>query len=125
MYKEWTSARIESFIKSILRSGSRRWPPKYEVLNEAKRGKIVNQESGRLAEHYECAHCHLLFPAKLVAVDHIAPVVPLSGFISWDDVIARMFCGKDGLQVLCKTCHGIKTKQENAERREYKKKTKL
>lgn len=117
----WTKAKFESFIKSTLRKGTTRWPPKYEVLNAAKRGKQVNQESGRLAEHYHCAECGKLFPAKLVVVDHIAPVVPVTGFISWDDVISRMFCSADGLQVLCKTCHAVKTKAENAQRREYKK----
>lgn len=122
---EWTPSKLQSFIKGVLRKGSTRWPPKYEVLNASKRGKAINAESGRLAEHYQCAQCMQLFPAKLVVVDHISPVVPVTGFISWDDVIARMFCSADGLQVLCKTCHGIKSKQENAERRENKKKTKL
>lgn len=117
----WTPSRIQSFIKSALRSGSQRWPPRYEALNKAKRGKIINSQSGRLAEHYECASCHCLYPAKLVCVDHISPVVPVSGFVSWDDVIARMFCPVEGLQVLCKTCHSIKTKEENAQRKIYKK----
>lgn len=118
---EWTPSKLQSFIKGVLRKGSTRWPPKYEVLNAAKRGKAINAESGRLAEHYQCAECMQLFPAKLVVVDHISPVVPLTGFISWDDVIDRMFCSADGLQVLCKTCHGVKSKAENAERRENKK----
>lgn len=117
----WTKAKFESFIKSALRKGTTRWPPKYEVLNAAKRGKQINKESGRLAEHYHCAQCDGVFPAKLVVVDHIEPVVPVTGFVSWDDVISRMFCGPDGLQVLCKSCHSIKTKAENAQRREHKK----
>ena len=31
---EWTAGRIKSFITSVLRAGSRRWPPKYETLNK-------------------------------------------------------------------------------------------
>ena len=118
---EWTKSKFESFIKGLLRKGTTRWPQKYEVLNAAKRGKQINQETGRVAEHYQCAECCGVFPAKLVVVDHIEPVVPLTGFVSWDDVISRMFCGTDGLQVLCKNCHSIKTKSENAERRLNKK----
>lgn len=118
---EWTKSKFESFIKGLLRKGTTRWPQKYEVLNAAKRGKQINQETGRVAEHYQCAECHSVFPAKLVVVDHISPVVPLTGFVSWDDVISRMFCGADGLQVLCKSCHSVKTKAENAERRLNKK----
>lgn len=116
----WTEGKFQSFIKSTLRKGSTRWPPKYEVLNEAKRGKGINPISGRLAEHYECSACHNHFVAKQVVVDHISPVVPVTGFISWDDVIARMFCSKENLQVLCKVCHSVKTKEENAQRKLYK-----
>ena len=31
----WTEGRFNSFIKSTLRSGSQRWPPKYKALNAA------------------------------------------------------------------------------------------
>lgn len=116
-YPEWTESKFQSFIKSILRSGSQRWPPKYKVLNEAKRGKRINEKTGRLAEHYECAGCHNLFPSTLIAVDHSKPVVPTTGFVSWDDVISRLFCPSENLQVLCKECHKVKTKQENEERK--------
>ena len=116
-YPEWTESKFQSFIKSILRSGSQRWPPKYKVLNEAKRGKRINEASGRPAEHFECASCHSLYPAKSVVVDHIEPVVHTDGFTTWDSVIFRMFCPMEGLQVLCKECHKIKTKQENEERK--------
>ncbi|AJT60738.1 putative HNHc superfamily protein [Citrobacter phage CVT22] len=119
-YPEWTQSRYESFVKSVLRAGSRKWPPKYKVLNEAKCGKMVNELSGRVAEHYRCADCNSLFPAKLVVVDHCEPVVATSGFTNWDDIIQRMFCSSDGLQVLCKDCHKIKTKQENEERKANK-----
>lgn len=118
-YPEWTQSRYESFVKSVLRAGSRKWPPKYEVLNDAKRGKQINPATGRLAEHYECAECGGLFPAKLVAVDHIDSVVPVTGFVSWDDVISRLFCPRRRLQALCKECHAIKTKQENEERKAH------
>lgn len=116
----WTEGKFQSFIKSTLRKGSTRWPPKYEVLNAAKRGKQINHSSGRLAEHFECAECHALFPGASVVVDHIEPVVPVSGFVSWDDVISRLFCDVEGLQVLCKECHKVKTKEENALRKLYK-----
>jgi 5-methylcytosine-specific restriction endonuclease McrA len=110
---QWTQSRYNSFIKSALRKASIKWPPKYEVLKEASVGRKINVLTGRMAEHKCCADCKLHFPVKLVSVDHIRPVVdPERGFISWDDVVERMFCEKDGLQVLCKDCHDIKTNQE-------------
>ena len=114
---EWTTARFNSFVKSALRSASQRWPPKYTVLNEAKLGKRVNQKTGRLAEHYLCTACREAFPLKEVQVNHIIPVVPVSGFDSWDCVVRRMFCEREGLEVLCIPCHKQVTKEENEQRR--------
>ena len=109
----WTEGRFNSFIKSTLRSGSQRWPPKYKALNEAKRGKKINEKSGRLAEHYNCAACRNDFPAKDIQVDHIHPVIdPRIGFTTWDDVIKRMFCEQEDFQILCRECHKEKTKSE-------------
>lgn len=109
----WTEGRKKSFIVSTLRQGSRRWPPKYETLNEAKTEKKVNKKTGRVAQHFRCAGCLQEYPAKEMQVDHIEPVVdPTTGFTTWDSYIDRMFCDKDNLQALCKNCHHEKTKLE-------------
>jgi len=61
-----------------------------------------------------------------VHVDHIVPTIPLKGFKNtvwdWNEYIENMFCGEEGLQLLCKPCHDEKTKKENELRRKYKKK---
>lgn len=67
---------------------------------------------------YTCNNCKGVFGPKEVDADHISPVVPLTGFDSWDGVINRMFCREDGvqvdhiLQVLCKPCHKDKSRAE-------------
>lgn len=112
---KWTEARFNSFVKSALRAASRRWPPKYETLNEACTGQKINRKTGRLAKHYKCNSCKEEFPAKDVQVDHINPIInPEIGFTSWDDVINSMFCEADNLQVLCTTCHKAKTALEKS-----------
>jgi hypothetical protein len=113
----WTQARYNSFIKSALRSASQRWPPRYSVLSKAKLGKRINPKTGRLAEHYLCAACKEAFPAKDVQVNHVTPVVPVTGFDDWNGVISRLFCEEDGLEVLCIPCHKTITKSENEERK--------
>lgn len=113
---EWTESRYRSFIKGGLRSVSVRWPPRYKCLDDAKVGKRINKSSGRLAEHYKCAKCLDIFPAKEVEVNHIVPVVPLTGFTTWDETVERLFCEQSGLEVVCKPCHKSITKQENQER---------
>lgn len=76
-----------------------------------------------MAKHYRCAECLKCCPAKDVQVDHINPVVdPEQGFVSWDDVINRMFCEKDNLQILCLECHKAKTQREKEIAKEWKSK---
>ena len=113
----WTKARRNSFIASVLRSGSRRWPPKYQCLAEAKTDKKINPKTGRLAQHYQCALCKEEFTSTNVEVDHILPVVdPAKGFESWDKFIERLYCGQENLQTVCTTCHKNKTKMEKVKK---------
>lgn len=121
--KEWTQGRLNAFIMSTLRAGSRRWPPKWDALEEAKTEKKPNAKTGRLAQHYKCAGCQEEFTSKDIEVDHIEPVVPLTGFVSWDNVIERLFCSKKNLQVLCTKCHKAKTKEENKQKKDNKNET--
>ena len=109
---QWTQARYNSFIKSLLRQGTRRWGPIQEVKKEA------NVARGQ----YLCAGCKEVVPPTYregrvrkqnIFVDHIHPIIdPATGFTTWDECIERMFCEKEGLQLLCKDCHDVKTQQE-------------
>lgn len=112
-YPEWTEARFFGFLRSALRRASSRWPPKYQCLANAKRPyKGTNK---RQKFEYLCAHCGKYFPAKEVSVDHVVPVGTLR---CWEDLpgfCERLFCGVDGLQVLCDPSHAEKTARERKE----------
>jgi ribosomal protein L44E len=110
---QWTQARFNSFVKGALRAASQRWPPKYSVLTKAFTSRKENKATGRLAKHFECNKCKQEFPQKEVEVNHISPIVPVTGFDSWDKVIERLFCEEEGLEVVCKPCHKSITKEEN------------
>lgn len=115
---------FHSYIKSILRKASMRWKPLNEVKGRARVGRGL----------YKCEQCETIVPAtsittlkngkmkrvKNIAVDHISPVVPVSGFDSWDNVIKRLFCDVEGLQLLCRDCHETKCKEEMDERKSYR-----
>lgn len=110
--RTWTEARFNSFIKGNLRRTSTRWGPIGAAL---KRARVARGE-------YKCSECRQTVPAstkvdgrriKNVHVDHILPIIdPEVGFVSWDEVIKRMFVEVDGLQVMCNECHKIKTDKE-------------
>lgn len=116
----WTEARFHSFVKSVLRAGSRKWPPKYQCINDAYVGTKINPKSGRRCKFYKCACCNEEFPLAMIEVDHINPIVPITGFTTWDEVINNLFCEKEDLQAVCKDCHKIKTKAETQERKQFK-----
>jgi len=71
---------------------------------------------------YQCELCNDL--CKKPAVDHVNPVVPIGAATSdmpLDEYFARTFCSADNLQVLCDSCHSVKTKEENKKRVEARK----
>jgi 5-methylcytosine-specific restriction endonuclease McrA len=115
-HDEWSDAKYHAFIVGVLRQGTRRYPPKYQCLNEAKTEKKTNPKTGRIAQHFKCALCLVDFPSKDVQVDHISPVVAAKGFTTWDTYIKRLYCSKENLQVLCTKCHDTKTLKEKGER---------
>lgn len=113
----WTEARYRTFVRSALRAAFRKWPPKFAVLKSAATERRINPASGKLAMHYRCAACAKEFPAKLVQVDHVKPIVSVfAGFKTWDDYIDKLFCEAKNLQVLCKPCHAMKTAKERKKR---------
>lgn len=112
---QWTVARKKSFIMSALRGASRRWNPMHAARKDARTARNT----------YTCAACKKSFGSKQIRVDHIEPVRDVTGKDnSWDAIIRRMFCEKDGFQVLCVDCAQLKNNIENAARRLNKEKTK-
>lgn len=98
--------RKKNFILRELRRSSLKWPARNQVKSNARvaRGQ------------YKCAKCKDIFHYKEVHVDHIDPVIPTDGWDSWEEVLERMFCSIDEMQLLCKGCHKKKTNKENKNR---------
>lgn len=99
--------KLQAFIIATLRKASYRHKPRQEALKKARvsRGNYKCNLCGRK----DCGR-------KEINLDHIQPVIPLTGFTTFDDFIARLFCEEDGYQVLCLSCHKLKTKAENEKR---------
>ena len=118
---KWTEARFKSFIVGVLRAAMRKWGAFHDAKKAAEKGTRVDKATGRKRKMYECAGCTRLFKSDEVHVDHIEPVFDPHKRIpaiqtNWTEVVNRMFCEVDNLQVLCHTCHGIKTENERKQR---------
>lgn len=102
----------KAFVIRALRRASLRWPARTKAKQAARVGR----------NRYQCADCGQIVPNKSISIDHRLCVVdPETGWQSWDVFIQRLFCGEDNLSAVCRACHGEKTKQENARRREIAK----
>lgn len=117
----WTEAQFKSFVVRTLRAGMRKWAVLYDTKKEANRGQKTDRATGKKRDLYECAGCARLFKSDEVHVDHIQPVfdprkrVPAEE-TDYTQLVHRMFCEIENLQILCHTCHGIKTENERKQR---------
>jgi hypothetical protein len=100
--------RFKAFIMSALRQASRFWKPSQVCLTKARvtRGR------------YKCEKCCKIVSNKEIKKDHTDPVVPLTGFVSWDNTIERMFVEEDKFGALCELCHKEKTAEETLVRKQ-------
>ena len=105
-----TESAFWSFIRSALRQKSRWWKPITQCKMLARRdykGPLKRQKF-----EYQCNHCKKWFPEKKINVDHINPAGSLNCAEDLGPFVERLFCEIDNLQVLCETCHDVKTKLE-------------
>jgi hypothetical protein len=100
----YTESAFFGFIRSGLRNKYVRWPPRYEVLREARRPS-KDKKNARLKWQFQCAKCRRWKAQKDVEVDHIIPAGSLRCFEDLPGFCERLFCEKEGLRVLCRTCH--------------------
>jgi hypothetical protein len=78
--------------------------------NPRKRAAWLAAAAKQIGTYY-CAGCPAVLPRHKLALDHIEPIIPVTGFDNWSAVFKRHFHGE--LQVLCKEkCHAAKTKRE-------------
>lgn len=120
--KSWNALSAK---RSALRRVFTRSPIVTEILNEGRRTKPrYKQDGGRHkvdAVEFNCQVCDNWVSRKLMAVDHIVPVVGVEeGYIDLNTFDKRLFCGKENLQRICDPCHTKKSNIENARRREIK-----
>ena len=125
-HPDWTEAKFFGFLRSGLREKFSRWPPKYNTIKNSAQTVLAKDEHGnrvvyktgkkagefKTLKMYACSKCKQLFKQKEVQVDHIVPAGTLKSFKDLEAFAENLFVGEDGLQVLCKTCHEVKTQEE-------------
>lgn len=112
-----TESQFWSWVRSSLRRRTMYWKPIQAIKMDNRR---KNTGEGRHKFEYQCKECKNWFPEnttvrgkkkKNINVDHIVEAGSLKSGADLDGFISRLFCEKDGLQILCSDCHDIKTKE--------------
>ncbi len=98
------------FIRSGLRQKSRWWTPITQAKLAARRAYTGTNKRQKF--EYQCNECKFYFPEKLINVDHKIPAGSLNNAQDLPGFVERLFCEVDKLQVLCTTCHNVKTQLE-------------
>lgn len=105
-----TESAFWSFIRSALRQKSRWWKPITQCKAKARRP--YKGPNRRQKFEYLCNKCKKWFPEKKINIDHIIPAGTLKCSADLPGFVERLFCENNNLQVLCETCHDIKTQKE-------------
>jgi 5-methylcytosine-specific restriction endonuclease McrA len=124
------STKERNLIKGAIRRVFSRSDLRKQVLERARDGYRDHHdpERPRVTKWGACEMCEEPCPLYKMEVDHINPIVPVDRTLedmSWDELIARIWCSQEKLQAVCKSCHRAKSKTENAVRRANKKEKKV
>lgn len=105
-----TESMFWGFIRSSLRRRTMVWKPISECKLAAKRP--YKGPNKRQKVEYVCASCNKGFPEKEIVVDHIIEAGTLTCKEDLPGFVERLFCEKEGFQVLCISCHNKKTSKQ-------------
>lgn len=104
-----TESAFWSFLRSNLRKASRYWKPTQECKKINRR--VYKGTNKKQKWEYLCASCNKYFIEKEISVDHKIECGQLNKGSDLEGFVNRLFVEVDGLQILCKTCHDLKTQE--------------
>jgi len=97
------------------------------ALAARQAAKYPRKKGPRGGAQFKCSDCNKPFGQKGIQVDHIEPVVPIgktSREMTWDELVDRLYCDIENLQVLCTKCHKKKSAEERSLRQDVKRQLK-
>lgn len=105
-----TEAEYYSWILSNARRLTLRWRPRNEALARSRR--IYKGSDKRIKWEYQCQICAEWVIRKEIEVDHIVPCGGIKCLADIPRWYTNALCEIDGFEVLCKSCHRLKTNKE-------------
>lgn len=104
-----THSEFFSFLRSALRAKSRWWKPILQTKNESRIPYTGTNKRRKWS--YICNRCGNAYDSKNVSVHHKIECGSLTSFEDLPEFCRRLFCEKDGLELLCDGCHAKEHKK--------------
>lgn len=129
------TAKIRNMIKGYARRLSASWPPRVAAKEKLKVAPALHRcskcgslnyegDSQKNFDKYVEQFSNDLVNFDGIEMDHIAPVIPVTGWTTWDSYFDGVFCEEDNWRGLCNKCHQGKSNHEASHRAIHNKKRK-
>lgn len=121
---ERLSKKDLQLIKDGLRRAFSRSDYRKDILKDVL-VKHSDPKRKRVKRWLQCPNCHKKDAYSYFQVDHINPIQGVTEAITDltpEQLLERIWCGRDNLRPICLTCHYAKSSLENKARRAWKKK---
>lgn len=125
-----TNPRMTVKERNLLKGAIRRVFSRSELHGQIIKKSAIQHSDPcrpRVKNWCKCNVCGKPEARSYVVIDHLDPVVPTDSaleFMSWNELVDRIWCNETNLQAICPVCHKIKSKLEMRVRKENKKKAK-
>lgn len=129
------TGKIRNMIKGYARRLSGSWPPKQAVKEACKVAPALHKCSkcGSLNYEGDSQKNYDKYVAQFpndtvnfdgIEIDHISPVIDITGWTTWDNYFDSLFCDEENLRPLCNKCHLAKSSHESTHRAIHNRKRK-
>lgn len=115
------SKKKKSYWTQLLKVCRQHWsrnsPDRKQCFKDAKFGNRIHSSSS--LERWICKHCERVFALSEVQCDHVIPIANTIPQSEEEFEISSRKLHSKNLQILCKECHKLKTKDECLKRRNH------
>lgn len=124
--------KIKRMIIGYARRLSSSWEPRQNAKRKAKIAPALHRcskcgslnyegDSQKTFDKYVQEYPNDKVNFDGIEMDHVIPVVKVTGWTTWEDFFSSLFCDEDNYRALCHSCHIKKSSNENSHRHRHNK----
>ncbi len=117
--------------KALLKGALRRIFARSDLHKQIKTRAIIKHSDPKRKKVKTWVRCESCLKPEAISnttVDHVIPLIPpdssweeMTLQFSWEELISKIWCNIENLQLLCSTCHDLKTSLEREQKKQVNK----